>query len=278
MIGIIKRKVIYTSICYKVIYTSTCYWLNRIGSIMIGSIMYEPRVYRQTCKSEDLVPFSVMVRETDLFILAEKNFQEEAKRATLNCRAALEEYIEQNPAFLTSLQPLPDDHEAPAIVASMIQASRKANVGPMAAVAGAVAEFVGLELLNLSKQVIVENGGDIFLSSSKKRMVRIFAGKSPFSNRIALEIEPEWSPLGVCTSSGTVGHSLSFGKADAVVIISPSAILADAAATAVGNAVQTKADIDQALALAEAIEGVEGAIIIKDNRAGFWGKVKIKRA
>jgi len=239
--------------------------------------MYEPRLYRHTCKSEDLVPFSVVVKETDLFILAEKNLQEDAKRAIMNCRAVLEKYIEQNAEFFTSLQPLPDDHKAPAIVASMIQASRKANVGPMAAVAGAVAEFVGLELLNLSQQVIVENGGDIFLSSSKKRMVRVFAGKSPFSNRIALEIESEWSPLGVCTSSGTVGHSFSFGKADAVAIISPSTVLADAAATAVGNAVQTKEDIDQALALAKAIEGVEGAVIIKDDRAGFWGKIKIIR-
>jgi len=239
--------------------------------------MYEPRLYRQACKSEDLVSFSVVVKETDLFILAEKNLQEEAKRSIMTCRAALEKYIERNPLFLTSFQPLADDLEAPAIVSSMIQASRKANVGPMAAVAGAVAEFVGLELLHMSQQVIVENGGDIFLSSSKRRMVRVFAGGSPFSNKIALEIDPERFPLGVCTSSGTVGHSFSFGKADAVVIVSPSTVLADAAATAVGNAVQTREDIDRALALAEAIEGVDGAVIIKDDRAGFWGKVKIKK-
>jgi hypothetical protein len=242
--------------------------------------MYEPRLYRQTCRSGDLVSFSVVVRETDLFILAEKNLQEEARRAALNCRDLLDRYIEQNPEFLTSLKPLPDDHEAPAIVSSMIHAARKARVGPMAAVAGAVAESVGLELLNHCRQVIVENGGDIFLSSSIKRLVKIFAGKSPFSNRIALEIEPERFPLGVlgvCTSAGTVGHSLSFGQADAVAIISPSVALADAAATAVGNIVQTREDIDQALALAETIEGVEGAVIIKDDRAGFWGKVKIKR-
>ncbi|MEW5800654.1 MAG: UPF0280 family protein [bacterium] len=240
--------------------------------------MYEPRLYRQTCESQDLIPFSIVVKETDLFILADKNLKEIAKQATLNCRADLERYIAHNPEFLTSLEPLPDDHEAPAIISSMINASRKAGVGPMAAVAGAVSEFVGLELLNQCQQAIVENGGDIFISSLKTRFVKIFAGKSPFSNRIALEIEPEWLPAGgVCTSSGTVGHSLSFGLADAVVIISPSTALADAAATAIGNIVKTKEDIDRALAVAETIEGVKGAVIIKDDRAGFWGKVKIKK-
>jgi hypothetical protein len=237
--------------------------------------MYEPRLYRQTCRSDDLISFSVVVRETDLFIMAEKHLQDQARQAILDCRADVEKYIEQNPSFLTSLYPLPDDPQAPAIVSSMIGAARKAGVGPMAAVAGAVAEFVGQELLNWCHQVIVENGGDIFLSSFKKRIMKIFAGNSPFSNKIALEIEQ--FPLGVCTSSGTVGHSLSFGRADAVVIISPSTALADAAATAIGNIVQTKDDIDQALARAKAIEGVEGAVIIKDDGAGFWGKVKIRR-
>ncbi|MEW6381998.1 MAG: UPF0280 family protein [bacterium] len=240
--------------------------------------MYEPRIYRHGCQSDDLTSFPVVVRETDLFILAEKNLQEQARKATLSCRAVLEQYIGQNPVFLTSLEPLPDDSNATGIVSSMILASRKAGVGPMAAVAGAVAEHVGRELLNHCQQVIVENGGDIFLCSSIQRRVRIFAGKSPFSNKISLEIEPEWSPLGICTSSGTVGHSLSFGQADAVVIISPSAALADAAATAIGNMVKTTEDIDQALAAAQMIEGVEGAVIIKDDRAGFWGKVNIRRS
>ena len=237
---------------------------------------YEPRLYRRSCQSDDLTPFSVVVKETDLFILAEKNLEEQAKKAVISCRAALEEYIERHPVFLTSLEPLPADDQASGIVSTMILAAQKANVGPMAAVAGAVAEFVGRELLNYCQQVIVENGGDIFLSSTRKRLVRIFAGRSPFSNRICLEIEPEHSPLGVCTSSGTVGHSLSFGQADAVVIISPSAALADAAATAIGNMVKTADDIDQALAAAQMIEGVEGAVIIKDERAGFWGKVKLR--
>ena len=124
------------------------------------------------------------------------------------------------------------------LVKEMIRVSTLANVGPMAAVAGAMAEFVSKDLLKISKQVIVENGGDIYLATSRERTIGIYAGTSPLSMKLGITISPEDSPLGVCTSSGTVGPSLSFGKADAVCILSKSAALADAAATAVGNVVR----------------------------------------
>lgn len=237
--------------------------------------MYKPRLYRHICQPEDLVSFSVVVNETDLYILAEKNLQKQAKKAVQNCRGIIEKYIGQKPSFLTNLAPIPDDPLAPPIVDSMILAAQKTNVGPMAAVAGAVAEFVGQELLKHCSQVIIENGGDIFLNSSRKRVIRIQAGESPFSNKIALEIEADQSPLGICTSSGTVGHSLSFGRADAVVVLSPFTALADAAATAIGNIIQTKNDINRALEKTKTIEGIKGAVLIKDDQAGFWGGIKI---
>ncbi len=237
--------------------------------------MYQPRVYRHICQPKDLVSFSVAIKETDLFILAEKNLPEHAKKATQTCRGIIEKYIKQKASFLTNLAPIPHDPFAPSIIASMIWAAQKTNVGPMAAVAGAVAEFVGRELLKHCSQVIIENGGDIFLKSSKKRIIRIQAGKSSFNNKIALQIEAEQSPLGICTSSGTVGHSLSFGRADAVVVLSSYTALADAAATAIGNIIQTKDDINPALEKAKTIKGVTGIILIKDDQAGFWGEVKI---
>ncbi len=122
----------------------------------------------------------------------------------------------------------------------MAAAAQTAGVGPMAAVAGAIAECVGRELLEFSPEVIVENGGDIFLKVSHRRTVGIFAGDSPLTGRIGIQIEARDTPLGVCTSSGTVGHSLSFGRADAVVVLAPAAALADAAATAIGNRVSRK--------------------------------------
>jgi ApbE superfamily uncharacterized protein (UPF0280 family) len=145
----------------------------------------------------------------------------------------------------------------------------------MAAVAGAMAEFVSRDLLKLSKQVITENGGDIYLATSRERMIGIYAGTSRLSLKLGIVIPPEDSPMGVCTSSGTVGPSLSFGKADAVCILSKSAALADASATAVGNVVREKKDIEKGLEKAKEIEGVLGTLIIIGERMGAWGHLRL---
>ena len=129
----------------------------------------------------------------------------------------------------------------------MAQVGQQTGVGPMAAVAGAMAELIGKKLLDYSPEVIVENGGDIFMKISRRRRIGIFAGNSPFTDKLALELEPEETPLGICTSSGTVGPSLSLGTTDATIVASTSAALADAAATAVGNLVKTADDLQGAL-------------------------------
>ena len=192
-------------------------------------------------------------------------------------RDKLESYIEQHPAFLTSLTPLPVDKNAPLIVKEMSVSAAKVGVGPMAAVAGAIAEFVGSESSATSAEVIVENGGDIYLKSSKKRLIGIYAGKSPLTGEISLEIDGEDTPLGICTSSGTVGHSLSYGKADAVIALAKSAALADAAATAIGNLIVQPDDIAKGIEFAQGIDGLTGVIVIKDDKMGLWGKVKIAK-
>ena len=108
-------------------------------------------------------------------------------------------------------------------------------------------------------------------------MIGIYAGKSPLTGRIGLEISAEETPLGICTSSGTVGHSLSYGKADAVIVLSPSTILADAAATAIGNLIVQPGDIPNGIELAKGIDGLRGVIIIQDDRMGLWGEVKLSQ-
>jgi ApbE superfamily uncharacterized protein (UPF0280 family) len=237
--------------------------------------MYQPRTYRNWIKDKDLVTFNVTVKETDLYIRASKNLKSKALRLVTKYREALERYIERHPSFLTSLEPIPVGDNASKIIKSMAESARKAGVGPMASVAGAIAEFVGTELLAFSPEIIVENGGDIFLKSLRKRIVGIYAGKSPLTGKIGLEIEAGQTPLGICTSSGTVGHSLSFGKADAVVVLSPSTPLADAAATAIGNLIKQPEDMPNGIELARSIEGVKGVVIIKDDKIGVWGEVKI---
>ena len=237
--------------------------------------MYEPRTYRHWVKDKGLVGFNVVVKETDLYIRASSDLKRQAQKLVVKYRKQLEEYIERHPEFSTSLEPLAVA-DAPRIVIEMANAAEKAGVGPMAAVAGAIAEFVGKELLELSPEVIVENGGDIFLKSLKDRTIGIYAGKSPLTGRVGLEVKGKDTPLGVCTSSGTVGHSLSLGKADAVIALSKSTALADAAATSIGNIIKNTDDIPRGIERAISIKGLNGVIIIKDDRIGFWGKVEIR--
>ncbi len=239
--------------------------------------MYEERTYRNLVKSDDLVKFEVIVKETDLLVRATRDLSRETRESVLKYRQQIEAYIETSPEFPKSLIPLNEDPYAPEIVREMIRTSRLAQVGPLAAVAGAIAESVSKDLLSISKEVIVENGGDIYLATSRERTIGIFAGDSPFSLKIGIVIGPEDSPLGVCTSSGTVGPSLSFGKADAVCILSKSAALADAAATAVGNIVKEKNDIELGLERGKGIEGVLGILIIVGAKMGVWGNIKLNR-
>jgi ApbE superfamily uncharacterized protein (UPF0280 family) len=157
----------------------------------------------------------------------------------------------------------------------MLQASRLAGGGPMAAVAGAMAEFVGKNLLKHSLNVIIENGGDLYLKATRALNIAVFAGKSPLSYRVALKIRPEDTPLGICTSSATVGHSLSLGIADAVCVKAKSAALADAAATAIGNTVQNQREIKKALEAGRKIQGVLGVLIIVEKSMGVIGNMEL---
>jgi ApbE superfamily uncharacterized protein (UPF0280 family) len=236
---------------------------------------YQPRTYRHWIEGKELVPFTVTVKETDLYIRAVTNLQRKAQRLVEKYRDQMERYIEKNPEFMYSLKPLAVPSRAPRIVLDMIEAGHLTGVGPMAAVAGAISEYVGRELLEFSPEIIVENGGDIFLKIQSKKTIGIYAGDSPLTGKIGLEIRPQDTPLGVCTSSGTVGHSLSLGKADAVVAIAASATLADAAATAIGNRVSRPEDIDKAIEFGQEISGLKGIVIIISQSMGAWGNIRL---
>jgi len=235
------------------------------------------RTYRDFTSSGEWVAFAVASEETDLYIRAERDLSEAALGAILRARQEIEGYIRRHPDFRTSLEPLPLDPEAPPIVRDMLLAATNASVGPMAAVAGAVAESVGKSLQTLSRQVVVENGGDLFLKARREITVGLFAGRSPLSMQMGLRIQPEDTPCGICTSSGKVGPSLSLGKADAVTIWAPSTALADAAATALANRVVAPEDIEPTLELAKTIHGLKGALVVFEDRIGVWGPVDIVR-
>ncbi|MCX7749262.1 MAG: UPF0280 family protein [Clostridia bacterium] len=237
--------------------------------------MYEERVYRKLFKGMNLEFYQVLVGETDLSIGSGRVLYDEALKWVIKFRQQLETYIRAYPLFQTSLEPIDAERDAPEIVKKMCAAAQKAEVGPMAAVAGAISEMVGMELLKLSEEVIIENGGDLFIKTCVPRKVGIYAGNSPLSEKVALEIAPDETPIGICTSSGTVGHSLSFGKADAAVIVSRDTFLADAVATATGNRVKNGGDIEKGIEFAASINGVVGVVIIVGDKIGAWGDIKL---
>jgi len=235
---------------------------------------YRRRFYRDRISAQGLYSCVIIEKETDLQILTNKKLDEEFIRERLRqYRRQVENYISRDSRFLTSLKPISVELNAPAIVKKMSMAAAKANVGPMAAIAGGVAEFLGKDLLGKGyREVIIENGGDIFLKVAKLRRVAIYSGRSKLWEGLSLKIRPKLTPLGLCTSSGRIGHSLSFGKADAVVILSKDTSLADAVATATANLIKSKKDLHPALNFARSIKGVRGAVIIFKNNLVSWGK------
>ncbi len=235
---------------------------------------YEERTYRSLINKDNLISYRVKIAESDLFISSDADLSDPAFRSLARRRNALEKYINTYPDFRTSLLPFPEDKLAPPIIRDMITKSKVCGVGPMASVAGAVAEHVGYDLLEKTENLIIENGGDIFLKSKSNLKVSIFAGESSLSYKVNLLVKPKETPLGICTSSATVGPSLSFGKADAVCVLSKSATMADAAASAIGNRVKSKNDIKTALDYGIKIPGVLGIVIIFGKDMGAIGDVE----
>jgi uncharacterized protein len=233
------------------------------------------RAYRRAVHSH-LNSARVTVQQTDLCIYSNMRVDTEAaKEVVIEQRGYLEAYIHQHPQFLQALEPLGVDPLAPPIVMQMMHAARIASVGPMAAVAGALAEQVGHRLLGAADEVIVENGGDIFIHTHRPVTIGIYAGNSVLSMKVGLRLEPDSGIRAVCTSSGTVGHSLSFGKADAVCVLSHCCALADAAATAIGNRVASAKDLRSAMAWGEGVPGLSGILIIYQDQMAAWGQLEV---
>jgi hypothetical protein len=241
---------------------------------------YRYRSYRALAELYGLIETYVRVKETDLHILSESDVSKPAGELVLKFRLQVEHYIESSPEFATSLVPLAVDALAVPIIRDMMAAGLHADVGPMASVAGAISEYVGKGLIDQGcKEIIIENGGDIFLQRSRDCTIAVFAGESPLSNRVGIQISSSRMPLGICTSSGTVGHSLSLGSADSVTVLADSAVVADAVATRLGNEVGTgsnrKDGIDRALEIAGQFADIRGVVVICGEIMGAIGEVNL---
>jgi len=237
--------------------------------------MYQERAYRNLIDFPKLIPYKVVVKETDLMVYTATKLEAETRELVLEHRGYVEAFIKSHPDFANALIPWQFDGPAPGIIVNMIKAAWNAGVGPMAAIAGAVAEQVGHGLLKLTDQVIIENGGDVFIKTNSSVTVGIFAGKSPLSLRIGIRLNNRSRPEAVCTSSGTIGHSLSRGKADAVCVVADSCPIADAAATSIGNLIDSPADIDNAITTGRRIGKLSGIVVIVGEKIGMWGDLEV---
>lgn len=236
--------------------------------------MYQERTYRGWVKADDLVASHVCRDESDLYILSREDATAAAKDLLEEVRRDLEAYILRDEKFCTTHMPYQPAYDAPLIARRMAAAAARYEVGPMAAVAGAIAECVGEQLPG---DAVVENGGDIFVNSGRSLVFTLYAGaESPFTGRLRFTPRVEGA-YGVCTSSGTVGHSKSFGKADAVCVIARDTAVADAAATALCNRIEREADLDFVMGEAAADDEILGIIAVLGERMGVWGKVEIVR-
>jgi ApbE superfamily uncharacterized protein (UPF0280 family) len=258
---------------------------------------YIIREYREQFNKERFNGFNVIHRETDLWIgtdpnaaLANElphpdsrdNVPEKMKTISVEkikeLRKKLDEYIDTEPRFAKSLVPYKPEIDAPMEIVEMANAAAKAGIGPMASVAGLFAREVGRALLHnfLLKELVIENGGDIFALIKKSLVLSIFAGDSPLSGKIGLVIPADTGQIGFCTSSGTVGPSLSFGNADAVAVVSRDVLLADAFATALCNQVKTPEDIEKVLTISKDYPEILSVVIICKDKIGVQGKFEIK--
>lgn len=233
---------------------------------------YERRDYRRSMNPSGLTCFAVTVRESDLFICAERDLTDLAEDLLVRVRWDIEDYIATHPRFAESYAPIEVEPDAPAVVRQMALAAWRSNVGPMAAVAGAVAEYVARGLAEHSANVIVENGGDIYLTGDEERLVALWADQ-PGIDRIGLKVPASMQPVAVCTSSAKVGPSVSFGSADAVTALSHDGALADAVVTALANTVHDSDDIPRAIEAAKLVPGMLGVVVTIGGHIGAWGGI-----
>jgi uncharacterized protein len=237
--------------------------------------MYEIREYRRDLAIKGLISYEVKYDTTDLLVISDTDrsamILEEVKRL----RGEILDYAKRDPFFLGSLVPVKEKENAPLIVKRMIDASARVSVGPMASVAGGIAELIGCKVLETCRQAVIENGGDIFMMLDHDAVFSIFAGaKSPYAG-LKIRINKKYMPIGICTSSGRIGPSLSFGDADAACILAHDVFLSDACATKAANLVRNDTDIGRALNYTKEIEGILGAVIIRDDKIGIWGDMEI---
>ena len=236
--------------------------------------MYEERFYRYYLNNE--FSLEIAYQESDLYIISPNALDKKlALSILIGYYTQIEDYIKKNPKFFSSLSPLKFDTEAPFIIQDMLKASEISGIGPFSAVAGAVAAYVGSELLRFSEEIIVENGGDIFLNIKKDRKIGVYLGANFDPSFLTLKVKKRNYPFGICSSSSTIGHSINFGEADLVMVLAKSSIVADTFATLYANMIKKEETIKEVFKRAERNKFIEAVVVAFDRKLFFWGEVEL---
>ena len=244
---------------------------------------YRERSYRSRFSDDDRHWFSVKFLESDLRIGVNRDsylasMEDESYSMLVDLRRSMDAYLLTDPHYKTALIPYDASADAPCILRKMSRVSHRTGIGPMSAVAGAVAEYVADNLSErfCIREIIIENGGDIYANVRSDLEISVFAGSSPLSNKVGLHIPASAFPLGICTSSGTVGPSLSLGRADAMMIVCPDVLLADSYATAMANRIHAADDLQPVIELIRNTPDILGALAVKDDRMAVCGEFELR--
>lgn len=216
--------------------------------------------------------FDLSYRESILRVVCDDGLRDAAFDAMMEARYSVEAKISQDPFFEITYDPYPSSPGDDDIIRRMCDASAVAGVGPMAGVAGAVALHVAERLISEgSSHAIVENGGDIAFYSPEPRLVGIFADHPVFRD-LAFSVSSD-RIVGICSSSRTVGPSVSLGSSSISTVFADDVVLADCCATALGNLVRDESHIQDAVRDIGSREGVSGCMACCGDKVAMFGSL-----
>jgi ApbE superfamily uncharacterized protein (UPF0280 family) len=246
-----------------------------LDSLGAEKIYKNREIYRNRVKNKEEFSYRVSYKNTEFIISSNRDIKDYIEGPLRDIYRDLEFVVEKDPSFLKSLSPVKLKEFYPDTISRMCELSSEFDVGPMAAVAGTVNEYIASFIPDSVENLFIENGGDVYIRSRYDVRTLIYVDNPFFKDSLLIKIKASRTPCGLCASSGTFGHSLSLGKCDLAAVLSGSSISADAAATAIANSVANIADIETAINKYRGFDSVLGMLIIKDDRIGIWGEFEL---
>ena len=231
--------------------------------------------YRNRVRSKEDFSFRVVYKNTELIISSSRDIRSSIAKPLKDIYRDLESVVSKDPSFLKSLSPVSIKDFYPPSIQKMCELSSEFDVGPMAAVAGTVNDYIASQVPESVENLFIENGGDLYIRSCRDIRTGIYIRNQFFKDNLVIKLRASITPCGLCSSSGTFGHSLSMGRCDLAAVLSGSSISADAAATAIANSVKNIEDVEKTLDRYRCFDSILGILIVKDDRIGIWGEIEL---